>query len=141
MPEMLSAPYRSSDDAYELAAALLGKPWPSIPVRTLFLHREMLFALSPNAYRACLPAALAACLGTDEAHDKYGADLRESLVESLVVSADASADRRATTRARLAALDHVQRDVVRSVAVHLKDRWHVHRTDDVLLALDAISSG
>lgn len=135
MTEMLAAPYRTSDDAYELATALFGRAWVDVPVRELFRHREMLFALAPAAYCAYLPAYLVACLTADDPLDEHGADLREYLIDSLIAAPDASADRQATTAARLAALDAAQRAAATAVVRYLESRWRVRRADEALRSL------
>jgi len=136
--EMLAAPYEASEDALELAAAFHGHAWSDVPIRDLFRHREMLFALSPVAFRAYLPAYLVASLAAESSLDEYGADFREYLLDSLAAEPGASADRVATTRARLATLSPVQRDVVVAVVRYLADRWHVRRADDAVRCLSAI---
>jgi hypothetical protein len=136
--EMLAAPYEHSEDALELAAAFHGHAWSEVPIRDLFRHREMLFALTPVAFRAYLPAYLVASLAAENSLDEYGADFREYLLDSLTADPEASADRVATTRARLATLSPVQRDVVVTVVRYLADRWHVKRADDAVRCLTAI---
>jgi hypothetical protein len=135
MREMLAAPYKNSEDALELASALHGYAWFEVPIRDLFRHREMLFALAPIAFRAYLPAYLVASLSAENALDEYGADIREYLLDSLIADPEASADRVATTRARLASLSPAQRDVVVAVVRYLADRWHVKRAEDAVRSL------
>ena len=130
--ELLAAPYHTNEDAYELAAALNGKAWRDVPALDLFRHRQMLFALSPEAYRAYVPAYLAAAI---EANDKYGADIREYLLFSLTTGPTASRDRTSTTAAHLAALDSAQRAVARKVVAYLKEQWGMRDTDEALAAL------
>lgn len=133
--DMLAEPYRKSDDAHELAVVLSGHRWADVPVRDLFRHREMLFALSPAAFRTYLPAYLVACLVSVDPFDEYAADLREYLIDSLTVSADATVDRQATTRARIAALDTDQRAIAASVVRYLETRWRVRGADAALRSL------
>jgi hypothetical protein len=129
---MIAAPYRSSEDAHEMAVALLGKPWAAIGIQDLFRHREMLFTLAPAAYVAYLPAYLAASLATEDPFDKYGADLREYLLDTLVVADGASQDRTASTQVRLAELTAAQRAVVIDVVRHLAHRWNMPRAREIL---------
>lgn len=133
--DMLAEPYRANDDAHEMAAAFLGKPWATIATQELFRHREMIFALTPAAYVAYLPAYLIACLATEDPLDTYGADLREYLLDTLVVAEGASPERSTTTKARLAALTAAQRAVVADVVKHLGMRWNMPRAREVLDAL------
>jgi hypothetical protein len=133
--DMLAEPYRKNDDAHELAVVLFGYRWGDVPVRDLFRHREMLFALSPAAFRTYLPAYLVACLVSVDPLDEYGADLREYLIDSLTVSADATVDRQATTRARIAALNTDQRTTAASVVRYLETRWRVRGADAALRSL------
>lgn len=134
--DMLAEPYRGNDDAHEMAAAFLGKPWATIAIQELFRHREMLFTLAPAAYVAYLPAYLTACLATEDPFDKYSADLREYLLDTLVIAESASQERSTTTKARLAALTAAQRTVTLEVVKHLMLRWNMPRTKEVLDALD-----
>jgi hypothetical protein len=133
---MLAEPYRGNDDAHEMAVAFLGKPWATIAIQELFRHREMIFALTPAAYVAYLPAYLTACLATEDPLDTYGADLREYLLDTLVIAEGASQERSTTTKARLAALTAAQRAVVADVVGHLMLRWNMPRAKEVLDALD-----
>lgn len=133
--DLIAAEFRSSEDAYELAALLHGKPWADVPVVELFRHRSMLFALTPEAYRAYVPAYLAAVLRTDEGNDRYGADLREYLMFSLAATEGDSDARRALVTRRIAALDGEQRAVARAVVEYLKEHWRYRAADaDVALA-------
>jgi hypothetical protein len=130
--ELLAAPYHTNEDAYELATALNGKAWRDVPVLDLFRHRQMLFALTPEAYRAYLPAYLMAAI---EADDKYGADIREYLLFSLTPGPAASPDLTSSTTARLAALDRAQRAAAWKVVAYLKERWGMRDADAALAAL------
>jgi hypothetical protein len=69
---MLLARYRPSDDAIEMAMEFAGQGWRTISRYRLFYHREMLFALTAEAFRVYLPAYLLACL---EPSDRYLGDL------------------------------------------------------------------
>ena len=131
--ELLAAPYHTNEDAYELAAALNGKTWRDVPVLDLFRHRQMLFALTPEAYRAYVPAYLTAAV--EEANERYGADIREYLLFSLTIGPAASPDRMTTTAARLAALDRAQRTAARKVVAYLKAQWGMRDADEALAAL------
>jgi hypothetical protein len=136
---MLAEPYKGNDDAFEMAAALLGRPWSELPIHELFLHREMVFALSPVAYRAYLPAYLNACLATEDPYDKYGADIRAYLLYGLKPGPNSSEVRVASTRARLALLDQEQREVVASVLRYLEVRWRIAEAGELLSEWDAAS--
>lgn len=127
--ELLAEPYRSNEDAYELAAALFGKPWPEVDEHQLFRNREMLFALTPEVYRAYLPAVLAAILD-----GPHAGDLAEYLLFTLT---DAK-----HTPAKVAALDASQRAVVREVIEHLRERGSYRDAEAALanLAGDQSSS-
>lgn len=94
--QMLAEPYRSNEEAYELAVVLFGRAWDSLSLRELFPHRQMIFALSPEAFRAYLPAYLSAAIAEDSSSDGpnshgYRADVRQYLVNSLIVEPDDSA--------------------------------------------------
>jgi len=130
--DMLSEPFRGNDDAYEMATAFAGKLWSEIPRVELFHHRESLFALSPAAYRAYLPAYLMASLASEDASDKYGADIRGYMLLSLGTDPASSSIRVATTRARIAALDPAQREAVAAVLRFLDERWHMRDAAIVL---------
>lgn len=130
--EMLLPPYRSSEDAYAMAQAFVGKPWAELPIVDLFVHREMLATLSAVAYRACLPAYLLSCLATEDWFDKYGADLRGYLVMGLAVRPHHDEVRASTTRERLSLLDQGQREVVASMLRHLETRWRMKEAGEVL---------
>jgi hypothetical protein len=129
---LLAEPFRGNEDAYEMAAAFVGKPWPAIPIIELFRHRESLFALSPAAYRAYLPAYLEASLASDDPLDKYGADIRAYLLYSLGTDTSSSSTRVATTRARIAALDVLQREAVRAALRFLEERWRMRDAAELL---------
>jgi hypothetical protein len=130
--EMLAEPFRDNEDAYEMAAAFVGKAWSEIPIVELFRHRESLFALSPAAYRAYLPAYLEASLASEDSLDKYGADIRGYLLYSLGTDTSSSPTRVATTRARIAGLDPAQRDAVVAVLHFLDKRWRMQDAADLL---------
>lgn len=132
---MLAEPYRHNEGACELAAVLFGRRWPDIAVRDLFRHREMIFALSPAAYRAYLPAYLAATLTPVDALDEYGADLREYLIDSLTTPPGSSPDRDATTSARISVLDRDRRAATASVVRYLQKRWRVRDADEAIRRL------
>lgn len=135
--DMLAAPYSSNDDAYEMAAAFHDKAWASVEIVELFRHREMLFALSPTAFAAYLPAYLVATLATEDPLDKYGADLRWYLMESLAAVEGSSEARKDTTAARLAALTQPQRAVAIEVVKYLEQRWNMPNAQGPLDALGA----
>jgi len=130
--DMLAEPYRTNDDAYEMAAAFTGKRWSEVPRIDLFRHRESLFALSPVAYRAYLPAYLEASLASDDVLDKYGADIRGYLLYSLGTTASSSPSRVATTADRIAGLDRAQRAAVAAVLRFLEERWHMADAAELL---------
>ncbi len=134
VPEMLYEAYRTSEDAWEMAASFAGRPWADLAVRELFYHREMLIALSPPAYRAYLPAYLDAAVASDEAGDKYGPDLREYLLSTLKVWPHQSAYVAAATPERLATLDVRQRAAVEQVLRYLVARWDARDAAEVLAA-------
>jgi len=66
-----------------MAAALVGRKWDAVPIEVLFYRRESLATLSPQAFRAYLPAYLVACLASDDPFDKHGADIRGYLLFAL----------------------------------------------------------
>jgi hypothetical protein len=134
--EMLAEPFHRNEDAYEMAAAFVGRPWSEIPIIELFRHRESLFALSPAAYRAYLPAYLEASLASQAPLDRYGADIRGYLLYSLGTDASSSPTRVATTRARIAALDPAQRAVVGTVLHVLDEQWHMRDAAELLRGWD-----
>lgn len=129
---MLADAYRTNDDAYEMAAAFVGKLWSELDRVELFRHRESLFALSPAAYRAYLPAYLEASLASDDPLDKYGADIRGYLLYSLGTTSSSSASRVETTRERIALLDRTQRDAIASVLRFLEKHWHMKDASELL---------
>lgn len=135
--DMIAAPYRDNDDAYGLAAVLYGRPWADIPIADLFFHREMLFALSPDAYRVYVPAYLTACLAHDSSLDTYGPDLNEYLLNSVIVEDNAREVYRTTTTARLSVLTPAQRAVMTAVVQYMKERWRERRADEALRQLAA----
>lgn len=134
VPDMLFEQYRSSEDAWEMAAAFVGQRWTDLPVSELFRHREMLITLSPPAYRAYLPAYLDAAITSDGATDTYGADIREYLLSTLKVWPHQSAYVAAATPQRLAALDEQQRAAVENVLRYLVWRWESKDAAEVLAA-------
>lgn len=105
---ILQAPYATNDDAYELQQILANHTWPEISRRDLFRHREMLVALTGEAYRADVPAYLLAALAED---DEYSADLREYLVHSLSPLSE-SAVHQQTAAERVSRLDDAQRAAI-----------------------------
>lgn len=133
VPDMLYERYRTSEDAWEMAAAFAGRRWADLPVRELFHHREMLNTLSPPAYRAHLPAYLDAAVASDEAADTYGPDIREHLLSTLKVWPHQSAYVAAATPERLAALDDQQRAAVEHVLRYLVGRWESKDAAEILV--------
>lgn len=116
----------TGDDSYEMAAALLGKGWVELPIKTLFYHRESLATLSATAFRAYLPAYLLACLESDDPLDTYGADLRAYLLGALGTWPHQSDPERAgETSERLSLLDAKQHEAVTSVLRYLENRWQM----------------
>lgn len=120
---MLLEQYRNGIDACEMADAFAGRHWSEIPRRNLFLHREMVIAMSAAAYRACLPAYLVASIES-EPGDEYGGDLITYLVLSL--SADI-AQPIETIRERLSLLDGAQRRATMNVLNYLADHRNVRQ--------------
>ncbi len=122
--EDMRMPRYTGDDSYELAMALLGKRWQDVPIHALFVHRESLGTLSAAAYRAYVPAYLEACLESEDAFDKCGADLRGYLLSTLKHWPHQKGEHRAEeARERLSLLDAAQRAAVASVLAYLADRW------------------
>lgn len=131
--EEMRMPRYTGEDSYEMAAAFVGKPWSTIPLKELFLHREMLGTLSAAAYRAYLPAYLEACLATEDPFDKYGADLRGYLLSTLKHWPHQRGEHRAAeVRERLSLLDASQRAAVASVLRYLETRWQMGEATEVL---------
>jgi len=123
----------TGDESYEMAAALLGKHWSTIPLQELFYHREMLGTLSAAAYRAYLPAYLEACLATEDPYDKYGADLRGYLLSTLKHWSHQRGEHRAAeVRERLSLLDTEQRAAVASLLHYLQTRWEMAEATEIL---------
>lgn len=123
----------TGEDSYEMAAALVGKHWSTIPIEALFSHREMLGTLSAAAYRAYLPAYLVACLAAEDPYDKHGADLRGYLLSTLKHWPHQRGEHRAAElRERLSLLDASQRAVVASLLRYLETRWQMEEATEVL---------
>jgi hypothetical protein len=106
---MLLERYRNSIDACEMADAFAGRLWSEITRRDLFLHREMMIAMTAAAYQACLAAYLAASLAPT---DDYSGDLSTYLV--LGLSHDAS-----EVQERLSLVDDDQRRATMNVLDYL----------------------
>jgi hypothetical protein len=117
--EEMRLPRYTGDDSYEMAIAFLGKRWTEIPIETLFVHRESLGTLAPNAFRAYLPAYLDAALASDDPLDKYGPDIRHYLLATLKGWSHQTAERATETRERLSALTADQRAAVAEVLRYL----------------------
>jgi hypothetical protein len=131
--EDMRMPRYTGDDSYEMAAALVGKHWSTIPIKELFYHREMLGTLSAAAYRAYLPAYLEACLASEDPYDKYGADLRGYLLSTLKHWPHQRGEHRAAeVRERLSLLDASQRAAVASLLRYLETRWQSEEATEVL---------
>lgn len=135
--DMLAAPY-SSDDAYEMAAAFHGKRWDAVAIHDLFIHREMLFTLSPAAFVAYLPAYLVASLASDDPNDKYGADVASYMIAALGGTRDKSETRASTSAARLGALTKAQREAAIEVVKYQQERWDAHNAQRALEVLHAL---
>jgi hypothetical protein len=105
---ILQPAYANSDDAYELQQILSGMVWTEVSRRDLFRHREMLVALSGEAYQAYVPAYLLAAIADD---DEYGADLRQYLVHSLGPLSESEIHVQ-TAEERLSRLDVAQRAAI-----------------------------
>ncbi|MFO0575405.1 MAG: DUF6714 family protein [Polyangia bacterium] len=131
--EEMRLPRYTGEDSYEMASALVGKHWSTIPIKELFYHREMLGTLSAAAYRAYLPAYLEACLATEDPYDKYGADLRGYLLSTLKHWPHQRGEHRAAeVRERLSLLDGPQRAAVASVLRYLETRWQMAEATEIL---------
>jgi hypothetical protein len=131
--EEMRLPRHTNDDSYDMAAAFVGKRWTEIPIETLFFHRESLAALSPEAYRAYLPAYLEASFASEDWLDKYGADIRQYLLFTLKHWPHQTApERGAETNARLSALDEGQRAAIADVLQYLASRWNSTEAAEVL---------
>jgi len=130
--EEMRLPGRTDEDSYAMAAAFVGKPWTELPIETLFFHREALGSLSPAAYRAYLPAYLAASFASEDWMDKYGPDLRQYLLFTLKPWKHHKPERGAETTARLAALTDEQREVVADVLRFLVARWESEDAAEIL---------
>lgn len=129
---MLFERYKSSEDAYEMAAEFAGKRWSEIPIARLFYHREMLATLSAAAYRAYLPAYLAACLESEDPFDKYGADIRSYLVSTLKAWPHQQPGDAVLVSERLSLLDSDQRAAVKMVLHYLEERWRMKDATEIL---------
>ncbi len=69
---MLLPRYRPNEDAIEMAMEFAGQRWRAISRYRLFYHRDVMFALTAEAFRVYLPAYLLGCL---EPSDRYLGDL------------------------------------------------------------------
>lgn len=131
--EEMRLPRYTGDDSYEMAAAFVGRHWSELSVRELFYHREMLGTLSAVAYRAYLPAYLAACFAAEDPYDTYGADIRFYLLSTLKHWPYQSGEHREVEcRERLSLLDANQRAAVKSVLGYLETRWSMADAGEVL---------
>lgn len=137
LADMLSDPYASNEDAHQMAAAFFRQPWGDTPVLELFRHRQMLFALSPNGFRAFLPAYLVAAINEDEDCAKYAPDIREHLVHSLW-PVGGSDEIVSTTNARLVALSPAQRAATLAVLKYLGARWNMRDVVEAVRALEIV---
>mgnify|MGYP005610922411 CR=1 FL=1 len=68
---MLLPAYRPNDEAIQMAMELAGHGWRALARYRLFYHRDVMFALTAEAFQVYLPAYLCACL---EPSDRYTAD-------------------------------------------------------------------
>lgn len=122
VPEMISERYRSSDDAYAMAAAFHGRAWPALTIRELFEHREMLPALSPAAFVGCVAGYLDALVSDHDDAVAVRGDLQDYLLACLMPWPHQELAVQALTADRLAALDGPQREVIAAVLGVLADR-------------------
>jgi hypothetical protein len=130
--DMLLSRYSTSEDAYEMAATFVGRPWAALSISELFRHREMLATLSATAYRAYVAAYLMACLESDDWSDHYGADLRGYLVSGLKVWPHQNPSIAPSTQERLSLLDPRQRAAIGSVLRYLEERWRMRDAAELL---------
>ncbi|MEO8706244.1 MAG: hypothetical protein ABI867_39810 [Kofleriaceae bacterium] len=110
-----------------MAAAFGGRRWNEFGLDELVTHRAWLTAMTAVAYRAYLPAYLAASLLDDEEHVlAIGAYMIHGLIAW-------PGGERAQTSERLLLLDDRQRGVVAEVLRHLATVWNVRDAWDVLV--------
>jgi len=103
--------YATSEDALELRETFDARHWLDLMPAALFRHREMLVALSGDAYRSFIAAYLVAALGDDEG---TAGDLRHYLVTSLGPLGESAE--------RLSRLDARQRETIGRVLRYLAEQ-------------------
>jgi hypothetical protein len=108
--QVLHPSYTNSEDALELRETFGARHWLELESSELFRHREMLVALSGEAYRAFVAAYLVAALGDDES---TAGDFRHYLVTSLGPIG--------ASNERLSRLDATQRNVIADVLRYLAE--------------------
>ncbi len=120
--DLLMPKYRDSDDAVEMAVAVAGHRWDSLPLSELFRHREALAMTSARGYQALLPAYLLACVDESPDASKYSGDFWEFTVMSLHAWEGQRAEDAALVPERLSLLTTAQRDAVRTVLQYIAAR-------------------
>lgn len=130
--DMLMPAYRRDDEAVELAAEFVGKPWQEIPVQRLMFHREFLACMSAAGYRAVLPAYLVASVIETAVAEEYRGDIFGYMLTTLKAWSYQSEATRALTPERLSGLDPAQRRVVANVLRHLVELWGSKKAAEVL---------
>jgi len=107
---ILHPSFASSQDALELREAFGARHWLELEPSMLFHHREMILALSGEAYCAFIAAYLVAALGDEE---RTAGDLRHYLVASLGPAGESAE--------RLSRLNARQRETIGRVLRYLSE--------------------
>ncbi len=130
--DMLMPAYRGDDEAVELAAEFVGKPWQEIPVQRLMFHREFLACMSAAGYRAVLPAYLVASVIESPEAKEYRGDILGYMLTTLKAWPYQSEATRAVTPERLSGLDPAQRSAVAKVLRYLVELWGSEKAAAIL---------
>jgi hypothetical protein len=124
--------WRGNEEAYELAAEFVGKPWQEIPMRRLMYHREFLHCMSAAGYRAVLPAFLVGSVTDYPNAENMRGDIGGYMLTTLKAWPYQSEPSRALTPERLSGLDPAQRAVVANVLRYLAESWQSKEAAEIL---------
>jgi hypothetical protein len=127
--EILLPRFRNSEDALETAAAFAGRRWSELSVDELATHRESLIVLGAEAYRAWIPAYLAAALGPDP----LAGELSAFAISSLRPLSSKDRDVR-EAKERTSLLDPAQRAAIGEVLRWLADERDIALAKELLPA-------
>ena len=125
--EMFFKVFVDGEDAAAAAEAFQFRPWRELSIKELFVEGAAFGFMSPQGFRAYLPAYLTACFATDDALDNYAGDLMTYTVLGLIVSDSTDPARAERVAARNAILDKPQRAAVIAVLQYLESRVSLAR--------------